>query len=144
MLTASQRIHVDVPVAEVFVFIDDPHNQPVISPSVTQIRNVEPLPDGGKRLEYTYRIAGIPFSGTLETTTYEPEERVVFDMDGGISGRIEWVFEASETGTWFEYRAEYTFPIPDLIERLFAPLFDWYNDRELRRTAVNLKTRLEE
>jgi uncharacterized membrane protein len=143
MLTAEDSIVVDAPVDAVFAFMDDPHNQPTITPSITDVRNVEPLANGGKRLDYTYQMAGVDLHGTMETPTYEPDERIVFEMvDGDIDGAITWTFEPAEGGTRVTYRAEYELP-SSVLETILRPFARRYNEREIRTTLANLKTRLE-
>lgn len=143
MLTVEDDIVVERPVDAVFDYMDDPHNQTEITPSITDVRNVEPLDDGGKRLDYTYQMAGVSLDGTLETPVYEPDERIVFEMvDGDLSGTITWEFEPVDAGTRVTYSAEYELP-STVLETVVRPFADRYNERELRTTLQNLKTRLE-
>jgi len=148
MIRVEESVHVDAPRESVFEFMDDPGNQAVITPSITDIRNVEPLDDGGKRLDYTYTMAGIDLDGTLETPTYEPGERIVFGMDQGpLSGTITWTFadeagDDGEPGTRVTYAADYELP-SKVVERAARPFVERYNERELRTTLENLKDRFE-
>ncbi|MFB6117252.1 SRPBCC family protein [Halosegnis sp.] len=141
MLTVSEDIEIEAPVAEVFDYMDNPHNQTEISPSVTDIRDVE-QDESGKSLAFTYEMAGVPLNGRLETRVYEPEERIVFDMEGALSGTITWEFEPSDAGTRVTYGAEYDLP-SSVLERVVRPFAERYNERELRTTLENLKTRVE-
>lgn len=147
MIRVEESIHVPAPREDVFAFMDLPHNQAVVTPAITDIRNVEPLPNGGKRLDYTYSMAGVGLDGSLETPVYEPDERIVFDMvEGPLSGRITWTFvdgEAdSEPGTVVTYAAEYELP-SRVLETAARPFVERYNARELRTTLENLRDRLE-
>jgi carbon monoxide dehydrogenase subunit G len=148
MIRVEESVHVDAPRESVFEFMDDPGNQAVITPSITDSRNVEPLDDGGKRLDYTYTMAGIDLDGTLETPTYEAGERIVFGMDQGpLSGTITWTFadeagDDGEPGTRVTYAADYELP-SKVVERAARPFVERYNERELRTTLENLKDRFE-
>ena len=143
MLTVSATRTIDAPRAAVFAFLDEPANQVRVSPSVTGVADVQPKPDGGKRLLYGYRVFGIVFTGSLETTTYDPPERIVFRMDGDVRGEITWELEALDADTTrFTYGAEYDisgFPGSSLLR----PIFRWYNDRELRKTVANVQRAVE-
>lgn len=140
MIEVSETIELAAPLEDVWAYMDDPHNQPVISPSISEVRDVEERPDG-KSLAFTYRMAGVPLDGRLETVTYEPRERIVFEMTGRLSGEITWSFEAVEGGTRFTYAAAYDVPGP--LETVARPLVARYNERELRRTLENLRHALE-
>lgn len=75
MVSVSESIHVDAPVEAVFEFLDDPRNHAEVTPSFAEIRNIEPLENGGKRVEHTYSMAGISLDGELVERTYEEHER---------------------------------------------------------------------
>ncbi|UWG50010.1 Polyketide cyclase/dehydrase family protein [Halalkaliarchaeum sp. AArc-CO] len=53
-MTASESIEIEAPIEQVFEYLDDPHNHAEVTPSLSSVRNVEPLETGGKRLEFTY------------------------------------------------------------------------------------------
>lgn len=135
-------IHVDVEPKTAFEYMDVPEHQAEISPSLSTVETVAELPNGGKRATYTYRMAGIPLDGEVEAVVYEPPDRIVFEMTGGIEGTIEWTFEPDGDGVRVGYAAEYDLPIP-VIDRLAEPFVKKYNERELATTLRNLKTRLE-
>lgn len=143
MIEVEASTHVGAPRTEVFEFMDEPRNQAVITPSITDIRNVEPLDNGGKRLDYTYTMAGVDLEGSLETPTYEPAERVVFDMEQGpLTGAISWTFEDENGGTRVTYTAEYELP-NTVLETAARPFVERYNERELRTTLANLRDRFD-
>lgn len=141
MVRVSESVNIDASKETVWEFMDDPHNQPVISPSITAVSDVDQRPDG-KSLECTYSMAGVDLDVTLRTTTYDPGERVVFEMDDGLDGEIEWRFEAADDGTEVTYAADFGVP-GEVMERVVEPLIRRYNERELSTTLANLKTRLE-
>jgi carbon monoxide dehydrogenase subunit G len=92
MVEVSRTVVVDAPVEAVFAFVDEPENQVAITPGLTSVSDVEPLENGGKRLSYTYSMAGVAIRGRMETPVYEPPGRVVFELtDGPLAGEIEWL-----------------------------------------------------
>jgi carbon monoxide dehydrogenase subunit G len=78
-------IHVAVGRETAVEYMDVPEHQAEISPSLTSVETVEELPNGGKRATYTYRMAGITLDGEVAASTYDPPERIVFEMTGGRS-----------------------------------------------------------
>jgi len=144
VLHVEDTVYVDAPREAVFAFMDDPENQVVITPSITDIRDVEPLDNGGKRLAYTYTMAGVDLDGTLETPTYEPGERIVFDLQQGpLAGTITWTFEREESGTRVAYAADYELP-SRVLETAARPFLERYNERELETTLANLQAQFED
>jgi carbon monoxide dehydrogenase subunit G len=142
MPRVEDDIYVDVDPETAFEYMDVPEHQAEISPSLSAVETVEELPTGGKRATYTYRMGGVPLTGEVAAVTHEPPERIVFDMTGGIEGTIEWTFTPEADGVRVGYAAEYDLPIP-VLDRLAAPFVRKYNERELKTTLQNLRTRLE-
>ena len=142
MIEVTESVVVDAPLERVWEYMDDPYNQPEISPSITDVRDVE-QDETGKSLAYTYRMAGVSVDGSMQTSTYDPGERVVFELEGPLSGTITWEFERLDDGrTRVTYAAAYDLPsrVLESVVRRFA---ERYNERELQTTLANLQTRLE-
>ncbi|WP_336328170.1 SRPBCC family protein [Halovenus sp. HT40] len=142
MTEVSESIYIDRPVEDVFAYLDDPHNHSLITSNITDIRNVQRLDNGGKRLEHTYEMVGVGIDGELVEQTHEENERMVFEMRGRLTGEIEFVFEERDDGTEVTYSAAYDIP-GRVLSKAATPLVERYNERELRTTLENLKTVLE-
>lgn len=142
MISISESIHIDVPVETVFDFLDDPHNHAEVTPSLAEVRNIEPLENGGKRVEHTYTMAGVSLDGELVEETHEENERMVFEMSGGLSGEITIETTVANGGTELTYSANYELP-GRVLSSVTEPFVRRYNERELRTTLENVKTRLE-
>jgi len=132
----------DAPVETVFAFMDEPSNQAAVTPSLSRAERIERLPNSGNRAAYEYRMFGLTFNGEVRASTYEPPERIVYDMDGDLTGRIDWRFEPERGGTRLTYTADYDVPGP-LPEFLLAPLIRWYNRREVRQLLDNVAKAVE-
>lgn len=85
MISVSDTITVDRPREAVYEYLDDPHNHGEITPSLTDVRDVERLDNGGKRLAFTYSIGGIALDGELEEAEHVPPETLRFEMRGRLS-----------------------------------------------------------
>jgi hypothetical protein len=163
MVELSRSVAVDAPPSVVFEFLDVPANQVAVTPGLAAVDDVEPLPNGGKRLSYTYRMAGLDVTGRMETPTYDPPRRVVFALtEGVLGGEIEWLVEPVDDAdgdadgdegadgdgdatrpydrTRFTYRADYRLPSAT-VERVAAPLVARYNERQLAATVENVRAR---
>ena len=142
MLEVEETVRIDAPRADVFAYMDRPENQPEITPSLTHSETLEGLPNGGKRVAYTYTMAGIDLDGEIRAREYDPETRVVWEMSGDLEGEIEWRFEDDGEETVVTYIGRYEIPIP-VLDAVVTPFVRRYNERELRTTLENLKTRVE-
>ncbi|ERG90364.1 MAG: polyketide cyclase / dehydrase and lipid transport [Haloquadratum walsbyi J07HQW1] len=138
----TETTRIDAPVTVVFEYLDDPRNQPEFTPSLTRSEPVEELSNGGKRVAYTYSMAGIDLTGEITATKYEPESAIHWEMDGDITGEIKWTFEAEEDTTIFSYTAQYDIPVP-VLDSVVKPFAERYNERELKTALENLRTRIE-
>ncbi|MFC7114186.1 SRPBCC family protein [Natronoarchaeum sp. GCM10025703] len=142
MSTVSETTHVPAPPEDVFAFLDDPENHMAVTPSIAQIDNVERLENGGKRLDHTFRMAGVALEGELVETVHEPNEQMVFEMRGTLEGELELVFEPESGGTRLTYSATYDIP-GRVISTVAEPFARRYNERELRTTLQNVQTHFE-
>lgn len=142
MVTVSRTIRVDAPVDEVFTYVDEPENHVEMTPSITDVSNVEPLDNGGKRLDYSYKMVGVSLTGSIRTPEYVEGERIVFEMDGDLSGALTWTFEDDDGATRVTYSAEYDLP-GGVLATVAEPFAVRYNERELRTTLENLRDRIE-
>jgi carbon monoxide dehydrogenase subunit G len=139
MVSVTGRAHVRAPPQRVFDFLDDPHNHVAITPSLADVRAIESLDNGGKRATFTYRILGLSVDGDLVEQHHDPPERMVFDLQGQLTGEIDLRVEPDGDGTEVTYDARYDLPWGPL-GRVLAPLVRWYNEREVRRLLENLRS----
>lgn len=168
MRPLTGRVTIDAPIERVFLFMNRPENQARITPALSQVQSLEVLDNGGKRASYVYSMGPIELTGEVRAIEFEPNERIVFEMTGDLSGTIEWTFEpASQTTTDDEatahdeatdhgenasdrtavtYSAEYDLPrilslpvVSAIVDRAVTP----YNRRQLEATLSNLKQLVE-
>lgn len=142
MGTVSETAHVQAPPSDVFDFLDDHRNHMAVTPSIAEIENVEQLDNGGKRLDHTFRMAGVALDGELVQTVHEPDERMLFEMRGTLEGEIELEFEPEGDGTALTYTATYELP-GTVLSKVGEPFARRYNERELRTTLENVQTHFE-
>jgi len=139
---SADDVWIDAPPETVFAFMDEPANQAAVTPSLAVAERIERLDNGGNRARYVYRMLGVSFDGAVVATSYEPHERIEYELRGDLRGTIALRFEPVDGGTRLTYAGTYDVPSP-LPEWLLAPLVRWYNDREVRGLLANTKDRLE-
>ncbi|CDK39993.1 SRPBCC family protein [Halorubrum sp. AJ67] len=137
---ASDTILIAADPATVFAFLDDPANHAAITPGLTDVRDVEPLENGGKRLSYTYRMAGMGIDGEIVQTVHDPPERHVFELRGRLTGTIDLRLAPVESGTELTYAATYGLP-ENALTRVGAPVIRRFNERQLRAALENVAAR---
>ena len=134
---------INVPVEEAFSYWADPRNRPEVWPSLVEISDVQPLPNGGETHRWVYKMAGVRLEGKSETVEYVPNERIVEKEEGGVQALFTWAFEAVAGGTRMDTEAEYTVPIAvlgKLAERFIVRL----NQNEADVISANIRARLED
>ncbi|PSQ55887.1 SRPBCC family protein [Halobacteriales archaeon SW_8_68_21] len=137
---ASDAILVAAAPETVFAFLDDPANHAAITPGLTDVRDVAPLENGGKRLSYTYRMAGMGVDGEIVQTVHDPPERHAFELRGRLTGTIDLRLAPAEGGTELTYAATYDLP-ENALTRLGAPVVRRFNERQLRAALENVAAR---
>jgi len=142
MFTVEQQIRIDASPGEVFGFLDDPRNHVKITPGLVDVGAVEALPNGGKRAEYRYKLAGVELVGHVADVERSPGSRLVQELSGAIDGTISYHLDDDGGVTVLRYEAEYELP-DTVIESVLAPIAEAYNRREAEATVENLKTFLE-
>ncbi|MFB6224204.1 MAG: hypothetical protein ABEH86_11105 [Haloarcula sp.] len=83
--------------------MDEPSNQAAVTPSLDRAERIERREPAA----YEYAMLGVTFSGEVQATTYDPPERIVYEIPG---------------------------PLP---ESLGAPFVRWYNCREINALLDN-------
>ncbi|QWC19703.1 SRPBCC family protein [Halorubrum sp. 2020YC2] len=139
---ASDSIVVAADPETVFAFLDDPANHAAITPGLTDVRDVEPLDNGGKRLAYTYRMPGIGMDGEIVQTVHEPPGRHVFELRGRLTGTIDLRLAPVDGGTELTYAATYGLP-ENALTRVGAPVIRRFNERQLRAALENVAARFD-
>ena len=142
MAKIEKTITINAPVEKVFGYVSEPTNLPEIWPSMVEVTDVQPLPNGGKSYRWVYKMAGMRLEGTSEHTEYVANERIVSKSKGGIESTITWMFQPEAGGTKVTTQAEYTVPIP-VLGKLAEAFIVKANEREGELILANLKARME-
>jgi len=133
---------IKAPVSEVFAYLEDPLHLPEIWPSMVEVKDVKPLPGGGYRYGWLYKMAGMRFEGETETVEFVPEKHFVAKSTGQIPATFDYTFKVENGATRIETKTEYEIP-QKLLGKLAEPFVLKLNEREADVFLANLKDRLE-
>ena len=117
-------------------------NRPEFWPSLVEVKDVERLPNGGTKLRWVYKMAGVRFEGGTETTEFVVNERTVSENSGGVSGTITWTYQSEAGKTLVNFEAEYTVHIP-LLRKLAESFLAKLNEQESEEILANVKAKME-
>jgi uncharacterized membrane protein len=142
MATVSKSITINAPIEKVFKYTAEPSNLPEIWPSMIEVKDIQPLPNGGTRGRYVYKMAGMRFEGISEDTEFIPNQRIVSKTEEPVENEVIWEYQSEGEATKLTFRAEYTVPIP-LLGKLAEAFIVKQNENEVEILLANLKARME-
>ncbi len=142
MATVNKSITINAPIEKVFKYSAEPSNLPEIWPSMIEAKDIQPLPNGGNKFRWVYKMAGIRIEGISEDTEFIPNQRSVSKTEGGVESEIIWEYQSEDEATKVTFSAEYTVPIP-LIGKLAEAFIVKLNENEAETLLANLKARME-
>lgn len=140
MATVKSTVLINAPVEKVWEYTI-PENLPEIWPSLVEVKNVKELPNGGYSWDWTYKMAGMRFTGSSEHVEVVENERTV-SKSTGIESTITWTYAPEGGGTRMTSLTEYTIPVP-LLGKVAEAFIVKMNENESNTILENLKARLE-
>ena len=143
MPSLEKSIIINAPVEKIFEYATDQTHMPEIWPSMVNVEVLEKLPNGGTKSRYTYKMAGMQFTGINTDIEFIPNQRTVTRTEGGIDSEIIWEYEAMDQATKLTMKTTYSIPIP-LIGKLAERFIVKQNENEAEIILANLKARMEE
>lgn len=138
-LTADTRVN--APPEVVFGLLNTP-TESVRSGRSQRFSNVTELDEGGHEYDYTFRMVGVPLTGTVRTTVHDPPNRLSLSYTGDITATIDVTLDPVDGGTALEARAEYGMP-DTVIETVAGPVVEAYNQREIDAFVESTRERVE-
>jgi hypothetical protein len=112
------------PVEAVFAFFDDLAHAAVLVPSLAAITAVDPLPSGGRHVEYSTRDrAGRLHDASSEHLVYDPPRRTVTrNVQSGVVTTLTREFETVGPATRVVATVEWEVPMRPVARLITAPL----------------------
>jgi len=140
MAKVQKSTIINTPIGKLFEYINVPSNWLEFWPSLMEITDMQLLPNGGYRSNWTYKMIGMLFSGIGEHTSVVPNTRLVIETKGGIGSKIVWAFSPRRNRTRVFLTVEYKVPIP-LLGKLAEFIIVKMNDQEADLIMYNLQVR---
>ncbi|MEJ5309097.1 MAG: SRPBCC family protein [Anaerolineae bacterium] len=142
MAKIEKSLLIHTAVEKVFDFMARPENLPVVWPSLQEVRNMQPLPNGGYAYDWTYKMAGIRFEGHAEWTEFVRNQRIVFKNESSIPSTFVWTYKPEADGTRVTVNVDYSVPNA-ILGKLAAPVLHKINEQEAETVLANLKAHME-
>jgi uncharacterized protein YndB with AHSA1/START domain len=143
MVRINQEITLSAPPEKIFNYVSKPANLPEIWPSLIEIRNEQPLPNGGYSFTWMYKMGGVFLEGTGEHTDIVPNHWLTAETRGAVDSSITWTFRSIGHQTRVTLTIDYRIPIP-VLGRLAEIFIVKANEHEAKLIMANLRARLEE
>lgn len=143
MVRINREITFSAPPEKIFNYVCKPTNLPEIWPSLVEIRNEHPLPNGGYSFAWLYKMGGIFLEGTGEHTDIVTNHWLTAATRGAIDSSITWTFRSAGHETRVTLTIDYRIPIP-VLGRLAEIFIVKANEHEAELIMDNLRARLEE
>jgi uncharacterized protein YndB with AHSA1/START domain len=142
MANVERSVVIHASVEKVFGYAADPSHLPDFWPSMQEVKDVQPLANGGHRFRWVYQMAGMRFEGTSDDVEYLPNQQLIQKGKGGIESTITWTFLPETGDTRVTFLAEYVVPVP-LLGRLAEAVIVKVNEHETETLLANLKATME-
>lgn len=142
MAKIEKSISISAPVEKVFAFMAKPENLPEIWPSLQEVRNIQPLHNGGYSYDWSYKMAGLRFDGHAEWSEFVPNQRIIDKNESSIPSTFVWTYQPENGGTRVSVSIDYTIP-GAMLGKLAEPIVHKMNEQEAETVLFNLKIRME-
>lgn len=142
MAKIRRSITIEAPVEKVFSYVTDPMSLTEWMVGMMDVSNVTGS-GADLRLDWKYKMAGIPFTGETKFTEYVLNERSASHSKGGIPSTFRWTYTPQAGATKLDLEVEYTIPVP-VLGKLAENLVLKRNEREADLWMQNIKERLEQ
>ncbi len=142
MAKIEKSILINAPVEKVFEFMSHPENLPRIWPSLQEVKNVQPLPNGGYTYDWSYKMAGFPINGKATWSEFVQNQRILDQNESSIPSTFIWDFQPKDGGTQVTLNVDYTIP-GTITSKLGEPIIHKINEHEATTVLSNLKAWME-
>jgi uncharacterized protein YndB with AHSA1/START domain len=144
MITLTKTIDISAPPEQVFDVIDDTANLPEIWRNLSNIQNLQSLPNGGHSFQFDYTMAGIRIKGSSTDLEHDRPRRIVTRTTGGVISTLTWTFQPISGGseTHLSVEIQYEAPIP-LVGKFAEIVIAKINESDIVYVLNYLKLKLE-
>ena len=141
MIKSELSIAIDAPPEKVFARIDDYVHAKEWVPGLVEVKNINGQ-GKGQTHQMVYKMMGVTIESNCTIPDHVPNERLVMEFAGGISGVMTYTLKPVNTGCHVGVIYEYGIPIP-LVGKVAEKLLKKRNEREWQTCLENLKELVE-
>jgi hypothetical protein len=119
VINLKKNAIIPAPPDKVFDVVFDTANISEIWRNVSNVRNLQALPNGGHSFQFDYTMAGLRLSSSGTDLLVLRPDRLVTRTTGGVTSTLSWTFKPilGNTQTDLTLEANYDVPVP-LVGRL--------------------------
>ena len=140
MLNLKKNVIIAAPPEKVFDVVFDTANIPQVWRNVSNIRNIQSLPNGGHSFQFDYTMAGLRLNGSGTDLLVLRPQRLMTRTTGGVTSTLNWTFKPilTNTQTDLTLEAHYEVPVP-LVGRLAEYVVAKINEADIVHMLNYLK-----
>jgi len=142
MPRVENEVIIKAPAEQIYGYISQPGNLPQIWPSLYEIKDEKLLANGGYSFRWTYKMAGVHFTGNGECTECVPNSVLSSKNSGPIDSMVTFTFRSKGMQTKVTLTIDYRVHLP-LIGQLTEAVIHKMNEKEAALILDNLRIRLE-
>lgn len=131
---------VNARIETIFSYINELNNWLEFWPSIVELIDIQPLPNGGYSARWVYKMAGMRFKGTGEYTSVAPKNWLIIKTKGGVRSTITWTFRSWGNRTRVFLTIDYQVPIP-ILGKLAEVIVVKMNEQEADLIMRNIQIR---
>jgi len=131
---------VNARIETIFGYINELNNWLEFWPSLMDLIDIQPLPNGGYSARWVYKMAGMRFEGTGEYTSVTPKHWLIIKTKGGVRSTITWTFRSWGNRTRVFLTIDYQVPIP-ILGKLAEVIVVKMNEQEADLIMRNIQVR---
>jgi len=142
MTEISDEILIEAPLEKIYNYVSEPSNIPQFWPGVLEVTNVKLLPNGGYSYLWTYKAAGMRFTGKGQGVDIAPNSRLISKNIGIVESLIAFTFCSIDHQTKVTLTVNYLVHLPmigQLTQNTFAKIYE----PTVKMVLNNLKTKFE-
>lgn len=110
MAIVQRTVQVKASPQETMVLVSDASRWPEWYPGMTDLDLTAPFPQGGGKVAFKVKSAGMSMPITETVLDYQPEKLLLLQMEGMLSGRARWELTPEGDGTRLTTTFDYSLP----------------------------------
>jgi uncharacterized protein YndB with AHSA1/START domain len=142
VINLKKNVIITAPPEKVFDVVYDTANISQIWRNVSNVRNLQALPNGGQSFQFDYSMAGLRLNSSGTDLMVLRPHRLITRTTGGVTSTLNWTFNPilTDTQTDLTLEVNYEVPVP-LVGRLAEYVVAKINETDVVHMLNYLKHR---